>query len=123
MAGRKRERRLLQRRRNAAPGLGMPEDEQSPTVDEPTDADRMQASPANVEKMWKFVTKFAEKSGSYLHPQREITELLVIGLAKHIDEVGRPLCPCNFYEDKAEEAKSSTWVCACEEMQKYKYCH
>ena len=48
---------------------------------------------------------------------------LVIGLAKHIDEVGRPLCPCNFYEDKAEEARSSRWVCACEEMQKYKYCH
>ena len=38
--------------------------------------------------MWKFVTKFAEKSGSYLHPQREITEFLVIGLAKHIDELG-----------------------------------
>ena len=92
-------------------------------VDAVTDADRMQASQPNIDKMWKFVTKFAEKSGSYLHPQREITEFLVIGLAKHIDEVGRPLCPCNFYEDKAAEAKSSTWVCACEEMQKYKYCH
>ena len=78
-------------------------------VDAVTDADRMQASPQNIDKMWKFVTKFAEKSGSYLHPQREITEFLVIGLAKHIDEVGRPLCPCNFYENKAEEAKSSTW--------------
>ena len=92
-------------------------------VDEVTDADRMQASQPNIDKMWKFVTKFAEKSGSYLHPQSEITEFLVIGLAKHIDEVGRPLCPCNFYENKAEEAKSSTWICACEEMQKYKYCH
>jgi ferredoxin-thioredoxin reductase catalytic subunit len=97
--------------------------EQQPAVDAVSDEDRAQASPKNVEKMWKFVEKFAEKSGSYLHPQREITEFLVIGLAKHIDEVGRPLCPCNFYEDKAEEAKSSTWVCACEEMQKYKYCH
>ncbi len=92
-------------------------------VDAVTDADRMQASQPNIDKMWKFVTKFAEKSGSYLHPQREITEFRVIGLAKHIDEVGRPLWPCNFYEVKAEEAKSSTWVCACEEMQKYKYCH
>jgi ferredoxin-thioredoxin reductase catalytic chain len=101
----------------------MPEDEESPQVEQPSDADRSQASAANVEKMWKFVTKFAEKSGSYLHPQRDLTEFLVIGLAKHIDEVGRPLCPCNFYTDKAEEAKSSTWVCACEEMQKYKYCH
>ena len=71
----------------------------------------------------EVMLRVAEKSGSYLHPQQEITEFLVIGLAKHIDEVGRPLCPCNFYEDKAEEAKSSTWICACEEMQKYKYCH
>ena len=92
-------------------------------LDQPSDDDRQQASQHNIDKMWKFVEKFAEKSGSYLHPQREITEFLVIGLAKHIDEVGRPLCPCNFYEDKAEEAKRSTCFCACEEMQKYKYCH
>jgi ferredoxin-thioredoxin reductase catalytic chain len=73
--------------------------------------------------MRRYAEKFAEKSGTHLHPHPEITEFLVIGLAKHIDEVGRPLCPCNFYEDKAEEARSSTWICACEEMQKYKYCH
>ena len=98
-------------------------EEAAARVDDVTDADRAQASPKNVEKMWKFVENFAQKSGSYLHPQREITQFLVIGLARHIDEVGRPLCPCNFYEDKAEEAKSSTWISACEEMQKYKYCH
>ncbi|MEZ4552285.1 MAG: ferredoxin-thioredoxin reductase catalytic domain-containing protein [Dehalococcoidia bacterium] len=73
--------------------------------------------------MRRYAEKFAEKSGSYLHPQPEITEFLVIGLAKHIDELGRPLCPCNFYEDKQEEARSSEWICACEEMQRYKYCH
>jgi ferredoxin-thioredoxin reductase catalytic chain len=92
-------------------------------TDKPTDEDRRQASPQNVEKMWRFVERYAAKSGTYLHPQREITEFLVIGLAKNIDEVGRPLCPCNFYEDKAEEAKSSRWSCACEEMQRFKYCH
>ena len=92
-------------------------------IEPPTEQDRQQASPDKLDKMWRFVKKFAEKSGSYLHPQREITEFLVIGLAKNIDEVGRPLCPCNFYGDKAEEAKSSEWICACEEMQKYKYCH
>lgn len=93
-------------------------------IEQPSEDDRSQASPENVKKMWKFVEKFAEKSGSYLHPQREITEFLVIGLAKHIDEVGRPLCPCNFYEDKAAEvAESKEWICACDEMQKYKYCH
>ena len=92
-------------------------------VDQVTDDDRAQADPRNIDKMSRFVTSFARKSGSYLHPQSDITEFLVIGLAKHIDEVGRPLCPCNFYEDKAEEAKRSTWICPCEEMQRWKYCH
>ena len=92
-------------------------------LDQPTDDDRAQASVANLDKMWKYVRKFADKSGTHLHPQPEITEFLVIGLAKQIDELGKPLCPCNFYEDKAAEAKSSTWICACDEMQRFKYCH
>jgi ferredoxin-thioredoxin reductase catalytic chain len=92
-------------------------------LDEVTEEHRAQASQKNTEKMWKYARKFAEKSGTYLHPHEEITEFLVIGLAKHIDDLGRPLCPCNFYEDKEAEAKKSTWICACEEMQKYKYCH
>jgi len=92
-------------------------------LDEVTEDHRAQASPQSMEKMWKYARKFAEKSGSYLHPHPEITEFLVIGLAKHVDELGRPLCPCNFYEDKVAEAKKSEWICACEEMQKYKYCH
>jgi len=92
-------------------------------VDKPTDEDRHRASPENVARMWRFVERYAAKSGSFLHPQRQITEFLVIGLAKHIDEVGRPLCPCNFYPDIHEEAKSSEWSCACEEMQRFKYCH
>ena len=107
------------------PAAGLPDAPvESPAVDDVTDADRMQASEKNVEKMWKFARKFAEKSGSFLHPQKEITEFLVIGLAKHIDDLGKPLCPCNFYEDKEKEvATSNFWICPCEEMQKWKYCH
>lgn len=107
-------------------GLGdgqEPAQSSQPSVEQPSDDDRSQASQKNLDKMWKFVRNFADKSGTHLHPQEEITEFLVIGLAKHIDEVGRPLCPCNYYEDKAEEAKSSTWICPCEEMQRWKYCH
>lgn len=92
-------------------------------VDDVTAEHRAQASEKNTEKMWKYARKFAEKSGTYLHPHEEITEFLVIGLAKHMDDLGRPLCPCNFYEDKEAEVKKSEWICACEEMQKYKYCH
>ena len=96
-----------------------------------------QPKPESINKMWKYAEKFAEKSGTKLHPQREITEGVVLGLASNIDNYGRPLCPCNFYpvkdeegkwpEDlylpREEEVKRRTWICACDEMQIYKYCH
>ncbi len=40
-----------------------------------------------------------------------------------MDELGKPLCPCNFYPDKQAESRNRRWLCACDEMQKYKYCH
>src|SRR5688500_18053392 len=80
------------------------------TLDQPSDEDRAQAKPESIARMRRYAEKFAEKSGSYLHPHPEITEFLVIGLAKHVDDLGRPLCPCNFYEDKVAEAKKNTWI-------------
>jgi ferredoxin-thioredoxin reductase catalytic chain len=82
-----------------------------------------QPSPANVDRMWSYARKFSEKSGTYLHPDQTVTQTVVEGLARHIDLVGKPLCPCVFYPDPHEEAKQRRWVCACDEMQKYKYCH
>ena len=38
-------------------------------LDEVTPEHRAQASEKNTEKMRKYVTKFAEKSGTFLHPQ------------------------------------------------------
>ncbi len=91
----------------------------------------------SIEKMWNYARKFAEKSGTHLHPDPFITEGVVLGLASNIDNYGRPICPCNFYPSKnedgtwpeglylprEEEAKRRTWICACDEMQIYKYCH
>jgi ferredoxin-thioredoxin reductase catalytic chain len=96
-----------------------------------------QPSEKSVAKMWNYAEKYAEKSGTHLHPQREITEAVVLGLASHVDRFGRPICPCNFYPEKEadgtwpeglylprdEEAKRRAWICACDEMQKFKYCH
>jgi len=93
------------------------------TLDQPSDADRSIAKPETMAKMWKFVENFAEKSGTHLHTQREITEFLVIGLAKNADELGKPLCPCMFFEDKQAEIEKKFWICPCEEMQRWKYCH
>jgi ferredoxin-thioredoxin reductase catalytic chain len=80
-------------------------------------------SPESSEKMWRYVRKFAEKSGTAFHPDAGVTEAVINGLAAHVDTLGRPLCPCNFYPDKAAEAEKRRWICACDEMQIYKYCH
>jgi ferredoxin-thioredoxin reductase catalytic chain len=96
-----------------------------------------QPRPESVQKMWRYAEKYAEKSGTCLHPQREVTEAVILGLASNLDRFGRPLCPCNFYPEKdvqghwpeglylprEEEVKRRTWICACDEMQLYKYCH
>ena len=83
-----------------------------------------QPSDANVQKMRRYVEKYWEKSGTTGHPNAEVTEAVVLGLAQNVEEVGRPLCPCNFYPDKQAEVDASRrWVCACDEMKRYKYCH
>ena len=82
------------------------------------------ASEESVRKMRKYVEKYWEKTGTSPHPEPEVTEAVVQGLALHVDELGRPLCPCNFYPDKKQEvAESRRWICACDEMKQYKYCH
>jgi ferredoxin-thioredoxin reductase catalytic chain len=83
----------------------------------------LQPKPESITKMRRYAEKFAEKSGTVFHPEPEVTDAVVLGLAANVDEVGRPLCPCNFYPDKDAEAKLRRWVCACDEMQIYKYCH
>jgi len=81
-------------------------------------------SQKNTDRMFKFVDKFREKTGTFGYPDPSMTEMLVEGLARNIEEVGRPLCPCQFFpEGKEEAAKESYWACPCTEMQAAKYCH
>jgi ferredoxin-thioredoxin reductase catalytic chain len=82
-----------------------------------------QPTAESLDKMWRYARKFAEKSGTAFHPDSEVTEAVVNGLAANVDQLGRPLCPCNYYPDKEAEAKERRWICACDEMQMYKYCH
>jgi ferredoxin-thioredoxin reductase catalytic chain len=83
----------------------------------------VKASEAAIQKMRNFVQKYCEKSGTTTHPDPEVTEAVVLGLAHHSDTLGKPLCPCRFYPNKADEVKHRTWICACDDMQIYKYCH
>ncbi len=76
-----------------------------------------------IEKMKKFAETFSEKSGTVVNPNKDVSETVINGLAEHLQTLGRPLCPCNFYPDKEEEVKKRRWICACDEMQILKYCH
>lgn len=86
---------------------------------------RPEPSPATVEKMRRYVEKYWEKSGTAPHPEPEVARSVILGLAANVEEVGRPLCPCNFYPDKEAELRDHgrRWLCACDEMKKWKYCH
>ncbi len=77
----------------------------------------------SLQRIRKFVEKYCEKSGTTTHPDSDVTEAVVRGLAYHLDTLGKPLCPCRVYPDKKEEATHRNWICACDDMQIYKYCH
>ncbi len=83
----------------------------------------MSEKPKAYEKMKNFAKNFAKKSGTVVNPSEDAAEAVISGLAAHVDELGKPLCPCNFYPDKLEEVKKRRWICACDEMQIFKYCH
>ncbi len=80
-------------------------------------------SEGSLSRMRKLVEVFCKKSGTTTHPDKEVTELVVLGLARNVDDLGKPLCPCRFYPDKKEEVRHRTWICPCDDMQIYKYCH
>ena len=80
-------------------------------------------SEKSLRRIENFVASYCEKSGTSTHPDAEVTEAVVKGLASHVDTLGRPLCPCRFYPDKSAEIQHRTWICACDDMQIYKYCH
>ncbi|MCG8688982.1 MAG: hypothetical protein MI892_29195 [Desulfobacterales bacterium] len=82
-----------------------------------------QPSQDSLDKVERLVGHFTQKSGTWEHPDPEITDAVKLGLAKHMDEVKKPLCPCRFYTDKEAEVQDRTWVCPCSDMQIYKYCH
>jgi ferredoxin-thioredoxin reductase catalytic chain len=84
---------------------------------------KLPPTPESIRKAQKLVSVYSAKSGTTTHPNSDVTNAVIDGLARNMDELGRPLCPCRFYPDKAAEAKHRTWICACDDMQIYKYCH
>jgi ferredoxin-thioredoxin reductase catalytic chain len=76
-----------------------------------------------IRRVEKLVSIYTQKSGTTTHPDPAIYHSVIQCLARNLDKLGHPLCPCRFYPDAAEEARHRTWICACDDMQIYKYCH
>jgi ferredoxin-thioredoxin reductase catalytic chain len=76
-------------------------------------------------KIRRYVEHYQAKSGMSANPDPGVTDAVIKGLAANLEEVGRPLCPCNFYPDKKKELEENgrTWLCACDEMKQWKFCH
>ena len=52
--------------------------------------------------MAKFTSTYLKRSETTLCTDKAVAAAVVKGLAKHKVELGAPLCPCRFYEDKGE---------------------
>ncbi|WP_193372420.1 ferredoxin-thioredoxin reductase catalytic domain-containing protein [Pseudanabaena sp. PCC 6802] len=75
------------------------------------------------EAMRHFSETYAKRTDTFFCSDQKITNAVIEGLAKHKDELGAPLCPCRFYEDKEAEVKSAYWNCPCVPMRERKECH
>lgn len=76
-----------------------------------------------LEKIKRYAEICRRLNGLEFSSVEGVTESVIAGLAKHLEKLNRPLCPCNFYKDKKAEIKRRRWLCPCNEMQMYKYCH
>ncbi|HAN46631.1 MAG TPA: ferredoxin-thioredoxin reductase [Cyanobacteria bacterium UBA8156] len=91
----------------------------------PTESDRgkNKASTKSFEAMRKFAETYAKRTGTYFCVDPKITNAVIEGLAKHKDDLGAPLCPCRYYEDKQAEVENTYWNCPCVPMRERKECH
>jgi len=76
-----------------------------------------------IEGMRQFAESYAKKTKTYFCSDRSVTAFVLEGLANNKKELGSPLCPCRYYDNKQEEATSSYWNCPCLPMRERKDCH
>lgn len=73
--------------------------------------------------MTAFTNTYLKNTGTTLCSDKSIAAVVIKGLADHKVNLGAPLCPCRFYEDKEAEAKDGYWNCPCVPMRERHECH
>nr|YP_010443961.1 ferredoxin thioreductase subunit beta [Chattonella marina]UTE94848.1 ferredoxin thioreductase subunit beta [Chattonella marina] len=71
----------------------------------------------------QFAESYAKRTNTFFCSDRAVTAYVLEGLAKNKKELGAPLCPCRYYDDKEEEVAASFWNCPCLPMRERKECH
>lgn len=78
-----------------------------------------------VEKTKEWLSRYADKKGYILNPNEEMLHLVIEGLTKNRNELGRQYCPCRIVTGNKEEDKSI--ICPCvyheEEIETTGSCH
>ena len=71
----------------------------------------------------QFAENYAKLTNTVFHQDINVTNSVLHGLTIHKQELGAPLCPCRFYENKEEEVNLAYWNCPCIPMRERKECH
>lgn len=103
------------RRQDSAPlpskKKDMPEEEYAVAMEKATKA------------MTAFTNKYLKNTNTKLCTDKGVPAVVIKGLAEHKVDLGAPLCPCRFYDDKEKEAKDGYWNCPCVPMRERHECH
>ena len=85
--------------------------------------DEQAAMDKAMKAMTAFTNKYLKNTETRLCSDLSVPAVVVKGLAEHKVQLGAPLCPCRFYEDKEAEAKNGYWNCPCVPMRERHECH
>lgn len=88
-----------------------------------TPEDREKAIEKATMAMTKFSNKYMANTSTKLCTDKSIPAVVIKGLAEHKVDLGAPLCPCRFYDNKEKEAKDGFWNCPCVPMRERHECH
>lgn len=92
-------------------------------ANEMTEEERAIAMEKATKAMTAFTNKYLENTSTTLCSDKSVAAVVVKGLAEHKVNLGAPLCPCRFYDDKEAEAKDGYWNCPCVPMRERHECH
>jgi len=76
-----------------------------------------------IDSMKLFAESYAKSTETYFFVDLEVTESVILGLAKNKELFGAPVCPCRYYDNKEDEISLAYWNCPCVPMRERKECH